>query len=276
MTKRGRKNPGGAKGITPEPDTDEAVNALQSIFGQLAAENPVELRTPEKSIEDVTWNAVVMGHGNRFDDMPQVYGVAGIVASKLEGLKAFPAKASQYAPVVLAGMLNFLWRSQNVAFLAPEVAEGQAGTLRVAVDDLKRNWAPPTAKPWFSKLAEFPASIDKALELIDAQTYEGVYKVLEPQMKQLQAQALETFKHVQTKHKDATSTAMAFLMGTVIQKNTFSPLDGSVPEHIGEQLTRIYYALERQAEGAFLPWLGEGFKAVRERPIEGVQRWKMT
>ena len=272
MTRGGKKNPDGANEPARDDGMDDAVNALRSIFGQMAAANPIERRMPEKSIEDVTWNAVVMGHGNRFDDMPQVFHVAETVASKLQDMKAFPPKAAKYAPVVLAGMLNFLWRSQNLAFLAPEFAEGQAGTLRVAVDDLKRNWASP--QPWLAKLAEFPSAIDDALKLIDAQTWEGVYKVLDPQMQQLETKALQTLAYVEKNHKEATSAAMAFLMGTVIQKNTFSPLEGSVPEDIGERLTNLYNTLESKAEGAFFPWLTLGFKAVREQPMSEVQRWK--
>ena len=35
----------------------------------------------------------MIGDGNRFDDMPQVFHVAETVANKLQNLKAFPVKA---------------------------------------------------------------------------------------------------------------------------------------------------------------------------------------
>src|SRR5438445_7124622 len=94
-------------------------------------------------------------------------------------------------------------------------------------------------------------------------------------MSKLQSLAEETVADVHARHSTALPSATAWVMGTINQKNVFSPLDGSVPEDIGERFTGIYERLERSAEGRYFPWLAEGFGAVRERPLDELQRWKM-
>jgi hypothetical protein len=155
------------------------------------------------------------------------------------------------------------------------MAKGQAGTLKVAVATIAREWAPPDGQPWFAPLAAFPRAVDAALKKLESLTYETVYKHLDPEMQKLQALAMAALKEVDTTHRGATPAAMGWLLGTVIQKNVFSPLDGSVPEDYADRLNKIYDQLERSAEGAFMPWLMDGFKEVREAGADDLQRWKM-
>jgi hypothetical protein len=232
------------------------------------------LRQPERSADDAIWNTLISGHPNRYEDMPQVFSVAQGLAVKLQAFKALPAPAMPYAPVVLAGLLNFLWRSQNVFALPPDMANGQAGTVKVAVAALARDWAPPAKQPWFPLLAGFSISVDTVLKKLQACTWEEVYKHLDPEMDKLKALAQQILASIKQSHPAAHPAAMAWLMGTIVQKNVFSPLDGSVPESYSERLTRIYEDLERSAEAAFFPWLAEGFRAVREKPLDELSRWQ--
>ena len=267
-TPKGKKN-------TPDPQLDAIAALLRGVQAQQAQENPTTLRNPERSVDDVAWNAVVLGHPNRFSDMPEVFSFAETIAVKLQKLNSIPQPAAPYAPVILSGLLNFLWRSQNLSYLDPQMAQGQAGTLRVAIATIAREWAPPDRQPWFATLAAFPRAVDAAMRKLESLTYENVYKHLDPEMNDLQALAVNALKVVKTNYGAATPAAMAWLLGTVIQKNVFSPLDGSVPEDYSDRLNKIYDNLERAAEDAFMPWLMDGFKAVREDGMDELQRWKM-
>ncbi len=261
-------------GSPADPQMDAIMNILQGVYSQQAKENPTALRTPERSIDDAVWNAVVMGHPNRFSDMPEVFSVGQTVATKLLTLNALPPLAAPYAPVILSGLLNFLWRSQNLAYLDPEMARGQAGTLKVAIATIAKDWAPPTGQPWFRALGEFPLAVDATLGKLESLSYEAVYQHLDPEMQKLQGVATLALSGVAKKHQAVTPAAMAWLLGTVVQKNVFSPLDGSVPETYSDRLNKIYDTLERSAEGAFMPWLASGFQAVRENEMDELQRWK--
>jgi len=258
----------------PGTDADPAVQALLQLLHDQAATRPqAELRQPEESAEDVIWNAILLGRQGSFDDMPRAYGIAKLVAGKLAGLGALPEAAMPYAPVVLAGVMHFLWGKQNRFTASPEETSGWAGTLGVAAADVAHRWTKTAGQAWFAPLAEFPRAVDAALKKIEACTYEDVYKHLDPEMAKVQRLANETLARIRASHPDALPGAHAWMMGTLIQKNTFSPLDGSVPEDIGERLAKIHGSLLDQAEGAFMPWLFEGFRAARERPLDEADRW---
>lgn len=258
----------------PGQDADAAAQALLQILNDQGATQPqAQLRQPEQRAEDVAWNAVLLGRQGSLDDMPRAYAIAKLVANKLRGVGAMPDGSLPYAPVVLAGVLHFLWGKQNRFTASPEETAGWAGTLGVAAADLANRWATPPAQPWFGALAEFPRAVDAALKKIESCTYEDVYKHLDPEMAKLQRLASETLAGIRARHPDALPSAHAWMMGTLIQKNTFSPLDGSVPEDIGERLAKIHGSLLDQAEGAFMPWLFEGFRAARERPLDEADRW---
>jgi hypothetical protein len=269
-----KTTPRSKAGDSADAQLDALMSVLQGVYSQQAKENPTRLRTPERSIDDVVWNAVVIGHPNQFSDMPEVFSLGQRITIKLLTLNAIPQQATPYAPAILSGLLNYLWRSQNLAYLDPEMARGQAGTVKVAVQTLAKDWAPPTNQPWFKPLGQFPFAVDAALAKLDALAYEDIYKHLDIEMKKLQTLATAALKEVDTRHRAATPAAMAWLLGTIIQKNVFSPLDGSVPEDYSDRLNNIYNTLERSAEAAFMPWLASGFKSVRESGIDELQRWK--
>jgi hypothetical protein len=245
---------------------------MQALIDALAAAQRAQpqagLREPERSADDVAWNAVVAGRGNRFEDMRQVYAVATTVAKKLRALGALPEAAMPYAPALLAGLLNFIWRSQNVNALPPEMAAGWAGTVKVAAAALARGWAPPAGALWSGALRGFPSAIDAAMQKLEACSWDDVYKHLKPEMAKLATLAAEALARVKKEQAEAYPAAMAWLMGTIVQKNVYSPLDGSVPESYCDELNELYHGLERNAEAAFFPWLGEGFRAEREKKID--------
>ena len=76
-----------------------------------------------------------------------------------------------------------------------------------------------------------------------------------------------------SKYPERAPDAMAYLLGTLIEVNTYSYTDGSVPEDICERLKGVHDELSMKAEGYFMSWLMEGFKAVREATPDELERW---
>ena len=84
---------------------------------------PTRLREQEENLEDVAWNAVVIGYPNRFEDVGEASGYAVLLAKKLIERGDLPDVALPFTPAMLVGLLWFLWSDQQMSYLAPEVAE---------------------------------------------------------------------------------------------------------------------------------------------------------
>jgi len=262
------------------PDQDDSLrDIMQALMGaaQAAEEKygAVAVRDVEKGIDDTLWNAVVAGHPTRFQDMPETSAFARQVAQKLERGGFVPAAAMPYAPAMLAGFLRHLWDSQNLMYLAPEMAQGQAGAMRVLVDDIQANWAPPGKAPWFAQVESVPRLVDDLLKFIDGLKWEEIYKHLDRRMDALATELNGILDKVKAAHPAALGPCTAYVSGVVIMKNTFSPLDGSVPESIGERLTKVYHALDANNEGRFFGYLAKGFERVRNAQPDELDRWRM-
>ncbi len=210
---------------------------MQALMGAYQAAEAktgaVAVRDVETGIDDILWNAVVAGYPNRFQDMPEASAFARQIAQKLERGGFLPAASMRHAPAMLAGFLRHLWDSQNLMYLAPEMAEGQAGALRVLIDDIRANWAPPDKSPWYARVEPVPRLVDDLLKFIDGLKWEEIYKHLDRRMDALASELKAILDKVQGAHPAALGACAAYVSGVVIMKNTFSPLDGSVPESIG-------------------------------------------
>ena len=68
--------------------------------------------------------------------------------------------------------------------------------------------------------------------------------------------------------------AAAYISGVLIEKNTFSPLDESVPEDIGETLTEAFNTIDLANESRYFPYLSKGFEAVRNQETNELDRWR--
>ncbi len=263
-----------------EPGDQDEMRALMDAITdaqaqQEAVAGSVELRQPERTPDDIYWNAVVFGHGNRFEDMRETVAFTDSLVARLQRKGALPGSAAPVATPLLAALLYFIWRSQNLAYLAPDMADGWSATVRVACTELARDLEGHPQPDWLAHVGAFATSIDATLERIDRLAWEEVYQHLDPEMERLREEAGGFLQRLENELPHRISAATAWVMGTIMQKNTFSPLDGSVPESIGERLERVYFALESDAEGRFMPWLDLGFRSARERPMDELQRWKL-
>jgi len=265
----------------PEPDQetregmDDIVDLLYAVDAdQERAGEISQLRDLEETLEDIAWNAVVIGHPNRFEAPPEAATFCQELAQKLHMRNFLKAENRPYAATLLTGLLYHLWGMQHVAYLEPDLAAGQAGTLIQAVKDLNEHWSPPEGQPWFEIIRDFPNQVDRALALIESQTYDTVYDVLEPQIKRLAKTAKSILKKIRKNYPQSLAGCSAYIQGVLIEKNTFSPLDGSVPEDIGENLKQAYIDVSENAEVDFQGYLMPGFEYIRTRDLDDLDRWK--
>jgi hypothetical protein len=266
------------QGNAEEPLDETLKSFLDVLYGvyadQARRQGFAELRETEKTLEDIAWNAIVIGHPNRFEDMQDGAVFCAQLTRKLHQHGFLPAAALPYASTVLSGVLRFLWDSQNLAYLDPELAKGWTGTLLQAIADLHAHWSPPTGQPWFEVIRSFPHEVDERLRFLHHLTYWQVYDHLDRKLAEIEKLALHMIKQVQRQYPQSLDGCAAYIMGTLIEKNTFSPLQGSVPEDIGERLLRIYVTVSEKAEDYFQNYLWRGFEKVRNPEQDELSRWR--
>lgn len=256
-------------------DMDDILKALSGIYAQQEAEMGKASVREEHGLKDITHNAVVVGYPNRFEDMPETMAYIHQLANKLIQQGYLEKTTTPYANNLLAAMLKHLWSTQNLMYLSPEMVQGQAGTLQVFIDDINKYWKAPGKTAWFQHVKNYPKQVDKALKYIDSLKWEEIYKHLDRTMDELFDLAVAQLKKVKKKHPEVLGLCNAYVAGVVMEKNTFSPLQGSVPESIGERLDDLYYKLSKDHEAMFFNYLTEGFKSVREKELNELERWKM-
>lgn len=264
---QGQEDDGGARRLMEA--LMGAQQASEAKYGRAA------LRDLEADARDIAWNAVVAGHPNAFEGMPESVAFAAQVAHKLVQRGELEAVAMPYAPLLLAGLLRHLWDSQNLNFLAPEFAEAQAGAVAALIEDIRAHWSPPEIHDWYALVEPAAAAIDDMLSFIDGLGWEEVYRHLDPRMDALAQRLAAMLAEVEAAHPSALAGCAAYVSGTVMARNTFSPFDGSVPESIGERLAGVYHALDRDHPSRFLDYLSKGFAAVAARPPDELARWRM-
>ena len=264
----------------PEDEDGGSVRAVQAMMDiQLAIEarnlrdgrGPVA-RTEEATVEDVLWNAVMASREYQFEGMSELFDYARLIVDKLLRFEALPGQSSEEAATAFAGTLNWIWRSQNLAQLAEEMISGQTGVLTLLVDSLSTPWK---RRAWFKPCRQFAAEMVSALESLEGLPYDDkLYPRIEEVMTEIRDKAESTLCLIEEHHPEQLCAANAWILGSLIQHNTYSYVDGSVWEHVEESLREVQYGLDAHAEGRFYPWLMEGFKAVREANMDELQRWK--
>jgi hypothetical protein len=266
--------------LPPGQEDDGSMDAImEALMGaQQSAEDTygrATVRDTETDANDVAWNAVVMGHPNRFEDIPESVRFAAIVARKFVQIGSLPSTSLPYAVPMLAGLLRYLWDSQNLNHLGRDAAEAQAGALLLMLDEIRTHWSPPGDAAPLATVAAVPAMVDELLAFLDGLDWQEIYKHLDERMDALSEKLEAMLAGLQEKHPSALAGCAAYVCGVVMEKNTFSPLDGSVPESIGERLTRVYHALARENPAHFFACLAKSHEALASRPQDELARWKM-
>ncbi len=232
-----------------------------------------ELRPREDSLHDMTWNAVVIGHPNRFDEADAtLFGRR--LSRKLIDHGAIPEPGQAYAPEMLIGLLMYLWSTQKVTYLEPDVVEVQAVALKALISDIGDSWSPPPDGSTKQALDSFVAAVDQTLASLDAMSWEEVVRALEERISALGREAEEVLDRVARANPFALAGSAAYLTGVLAAKNTFSPLGGSVLERIHDELLKAMTAVSLRNDERLLPYLSAGYRALRERPPDELARWR--
>ncbi len=227
-------------------------------------------RTVVRSADDVAWNAVLARRDLQLEDIDEAVDLARRVTSELVDVGALDIEVPEDASVCLAGLLQWLWDAQNLVSLQPEIAVGQAGAVLQLVQLLaapEEDWA-----SWREQFRPLEDELERLLAEIDALPYdETLYVHINALPDQVTTRAREAIASVAD---EDLSVAGTWVLGYLMARNTFSWMDGSVPEAIHDRLERARSDLATDAEGWFMPLLAEGFRAVREQVPDELDRWR--
>lgn len=236
--------------------------------------SPVVPREIEEGLKDILWNAVVAGHPNRFEDTIEASAYAGIVARKLDTRGFVGHEAAAVAHAMLAGLLWWLWSSQNTSYLDPATVEGQTGTLVAMLDDLAANNPLEGSEPWRQELRSFAGDLDTVLNALEKVSWGQAYLEIPKRMKALQTQAEALLARIGKASPEALAGAAAYVTGVVALKNVFTPLEGEDDMH--KHMAAVVNALNHSNEDRFMRYLMKGFEAVRTLEPDELARWRVS
>jgi len=263
----------------PQPPEDPEMQAFLQVIEAAYAEQErrvgkVDILPEDGSLQSTVWNAIVLGYPNRIQDMRETTSFAREVVCRLTDNGHLPEIIGTHASPMISAFLRFLWDRQNLMYLDPKFALGQARALEALIGDINMHWSPPDDAAWFPQVSGFAVEVDESLARIQAQTYETVYDILRPVIEELGQRAASILAAIEGEFPDALPAATAYVCGILIERNSFSPLDGSVPEDIGEAMDSAYFQVDRDNEQRYLPYLRHGFDSVNDETDE-LDRWRI-
>jgi hypothetical protein len=267
-----------ASGMTVNDRSDPAVNALLDLQAAVDEKDTrrgaVELRLPDRCLEDTCWNAVVLGRMTRFPDEYACAGFARQFAARgaASGTIAAPLEAD--ARRVAGGLLYFLWSSQRIGHLSRDMATGQSGTLCVAMESLAE----------VSTDAETVRAKAAIVELGDALRARG------------SESAGDRYARTREKLKGKAGGASASLLGRAVRE-LVERAQGPMRSHriawgcgyllevafdlsiagrdaLAASVIAEHGDLNANIEGALMGYLMPGWAPVREAPAEPLMAWE--
>ncbi|NAZ75454.1 CHAT domain-containing protein [Kineococcus sp. T13] len=254
----------------PDAGVDTLVDLL--LAGQQADEEErgaVRLRSIERDLDDVAWNAVVLGHPNRFEDPPEASACCRLLARKLVERGHVDRELEPVAHVSLTGLLRFLWSTQKAPHLEHELARGQSDTLVAFLRALPERWDQLVRSPQGPDLLALPGRLAAALAAVDAAAWEDVHEVLEQELGPLAIEARTLLGRVPG---HLVAFAAAFTSGTILTRNTYSSLEGQ--DEAFEAMEALHQHIERDNDARYSLLLAEGFRGVREAAGDELDRWR--
>jgi hypothetical protein len=240
-------------------------------------------RLPEISADEILWNAVVLGHPLRFDSLA-ARARAGIeITAKLETVGAVPGAASTWAPVLLIGLLSYLWN--GLVTLGVENVGLGARAVASALGDIRAWWSPPTASLLHPLLGFSDAVRASARDSLLATT-DADARALELARRKLCDQWMEIAAGLRRSDPGALAGCTAFTLGTIAMARLELAEAGesgdSAEGHLRSLLDAMHeivqqyaqlrgYASRRTGEGALTLWrLNDGVDDPLPPPLS---RW---
>jgi hypothetical protein len=263
-------------GLTVNDRSDPAVAAILDIQAAMdeheqRRRGEPSLRSPDGTVPDVAWNAVVWGYRSRLFGTGGEAGYAAQLAARLVWRELVPASAEANMRYILGGLLPFLWGQQRVTHLDRWFGQAEAEVVRLAIESVNHQWVPPETSPAASLAAEALASLDKALAMgatTGASKYARARAALagaEPSVVSI-SRLKELFERLvarcQRDHADASSDLAAWLMGLVADRANVLAGSGGRPDQ-ALALRSISDAFAGHAEGWLMKYLHAGFQTGR-------------
>ncbi len=267
-------------GLTVNDRSDPAVAAvfeIQNARDLQARRRAGELlaRLPDSSLDDLAWNAVVIGQRNRFLEEFACAGFAAQIGRRAAVRGWIEADAEPDFRRIAAGCLHYLWSSQRMTHLDRDLAIAQSATLRIA-------WATvesPRSKSE-ADLGDVGLEIVKAGETLLADVQEAQGERYARALQRLRggsasvARTLSVGQSVRALISGAPSGSrerayravwgsgyMLELAHKLRKKNRAATADDVVSEHD---------SLQRDMEWHLMPYLAEGFATIgRGNPLLG-------
>jgi hypothetical protein len=240
-------------------ETTDDADAVRDVILAAQAESEsraggVSVREPELAQDDVTWNAIVLGHRLQLAGTPAALTHTRALAHKLARMRELEADAEAETARVLLGVLTFLWEHERRTHLARDEAEAEARVVALAVDAAVTGAARPQ-----------PPRATRVGELLDALETDGA----DPSAT---ASALERMLDEAAPGRLPAWTA--WIHGAILERNTPSALAGSAAIQRGAKLAAVYDRMAQTAEGRFMNWLMTGYEPVRTRQWSVVEAWR--
>ncbi len=235
----------------------------------------LRLRLPERSLEDVAWNAVVLGQRNRFSSAFAAAGFAERLAARAVAAGVIETNAEEGARRVLAGLLTFLWSAQRTTHLERDRAIGQAGTLRTALEALSGDAVRADAEARMPVLAARDTLAGNA-ERSDTDRFARARARLRGEVMGPDANAFGRTVGVFIAEAPNGSLLRAHRAawgyGLLLEVAFEARMKGNAL--VAEQLDAAYAELARQAERELAAYLFDGFAAARGMPMDPLSAWR--
>ena len=235
----------------------------------------LRLHRPERSLEDIAWNAVVLGQRNRFSSAFACAGFAERLAARSVAAGLIAPSLEQDARRVMAGLLAFLWSTQRMTHLERDRAIGQARTLRTALEALSSDAIRGDAPAHRGVLA-FRDEISGSPARSDTDRFARARARLRGEVVGPDAGALG--KAVATFIADTPRGSMlrahraAWGSGVLLETAFAVRVKGNVI--LAEQIIAAYSEQAREAESHLEAYLFGGFATAREMPMDPLSGWR--
>lgn len=272
--------------VTVNDSSDPVVAAffdLQHAMDQQSARQYGQLlRHHEQSLDDVAWNAVVLGRESRFAFWTSQAAASTQLGKRLAAMSDLSTLTSQHARRIACGLLPFLWDTQRVTHLDRELAIKQAATLRLAVTSVPTTWV---GSALAERCGTFGDRIDNirrllptptdgdgasrfasALSALDSPTaVEDELESLRHDMKAAVAESLAT-------SPELGANVAAWLLGMILEESHAAARFGCRPTEMSLRL--LYEGLIDEAEMWFGHYRRAGDEASRAAAPTIMEIWR--
>jgi hypothetical protein len=265
-------------GMTVNDRSDPAIRAVLDVQHAVDQQSTrkggaLRLRLPERSVDDLCWNAVVLGQRGRFPDEFACAGFARLLATRAVGAGWITPEREADWRRVAAGTLRFLWLAQRMTHLERERCLGQSGTLRVALESVARHagaeaWQVPLRQQYEQLLTTAGGRPEDRFARTRERLGGGTSAPTPGSLGAAVAAAIEATE------RDDTGRAYrgAWCHGLLLDLAYELRLKGNAP--LADQVLAVASPMKRQSERRLMAWLVEGHGALRNIPLDPLIGWR--